>query len=65
MNMKILMNIILLSLLSMSIMSCHDNDDVEPLVQLNKYRAKEIKGPNALWGDFKISLNYIDNSLDL
>lgn len=44
MNMKILMNIILLSLLSMSIMSCHDNDDVEPLVQLNKYRAKEIKG---------------------
>ena len=36
MNMKILMNIILLSLLSMSIMSCHDNDDVEPLVQLNK-----------------------------
>ena len=46
-------------------MSCHDNDDVEPLVQLNKYRAKEIKGHNALWGDFKISLNYIDNSLDL
>ena len=64
-DMKILMNIILLSLLSMSIMSCHDNDDVEPLVQLNKYRAKEIKGHNALWGDFKISLNYIDNSLDL
>ena len=31
-------------------MSCHDNDDVEPLVQLNKYRAKEIKGHNALWG---------------
>lgn len=42
-------------------MSCHDNDDVEPLVQLNKYRAKEIKGHNALWGDFKISLNYIGN----
>ena len=43
-------------------MSCHDNDDVEPLVQLNKYRAKEIKGHNALWGDFKITLNYIANN---
>lgn len=27
MNMKILMNIVLLSLLSMTIMSCHDNDE--------------------------------------
>lgn len=59
------MNIVWLSLLSMIMMSCHDNDDIEPLEHLNKYRAKEIKGHNLLWGDFKISLSYIDNSLDL
>ena len=63
--MKIIMKIVWLSLLGLIMMSCHDNDDVEPLTQLNKYRAKEINGHNALWGDFKVRLNYIDNSLDI
>lgn len=64
MTMKKRMNIVWLLLLGMSMVACHDDNDAEPSAQLNKYRAKEITGHNALWGDFKIRLNYIDNRLD-
>lgn len=64
MIMNIRMNIVWLLLLGLSVVACHDDDDAEPSALLNKYRAKEINGHNALWGDFKIRLNYIDNKLD-
>lgn len=53
----------MLSLLGI-LVSCDKNEGVSPEKLLNKFRVKEIKGHNTLWGDFKMSIEYQNNLVD-
>ena len=56
--------IVIFVLLGVFILACDEQDTVSPVVS-NKWRAKEIKGHNALWGDFTLSLSYISDVVSL
>ena len=56
--------IVIFVLLGVFILACDEQNTVSPVVS-NKWRAKEIKGHNALWGDFTLSLSYISDVVSL
>lgn len=58
MNMKMMINYLGWSLVGILLVACDKNDTVGPEYTENLYRVKEISGHNAIWGNFKMSLQY-------
>lgn len=64
MDMKIIIKFLWLSLIGIAIASCDKNDNAGPQTQKNLYRVKEISGHNAIWGDFKMNLQYENSNFE-